>query len=296
MDQFAKEHPSGESGGFLVGKKRNLKSLEEYEIVVDQFVPVTQTRGGASRFALTKDHFQALQRSLQASGSDLRIVGWMHSHPGFGVFLSAFDKQQHERLFARPWHIAYVIDAQLGERALYHCVDHIWRELPGYYILRSEYAGVEKGRPRTRPARLGAALLLLALLITAGVYGYNWYNERFRQPAKPATLENAEPVTTPLRGQSVVTVTPAPARVETAAPQQPPQPAQQPQQQGQPQAPQPAQPRQYVVSRGDTLWDIAEKVYGDGSLYRLIVEANNISNPSQVRTGTVLVIPEAPTQ
>ena len=28
MDQFAQEHPSGESGG-LVGRKRNLKSLED---------------------------------------------------------------------------------------------------------------------------------------------------------------------------------------------------------------------------------------------------------------------------
>ena len=72
-----------------------------------------------------------MQRSLQSSGSNLRIVGWMHSHPGFGVF-SAFDKQ-HERLFNRPWQIAYVIDAQLGERALY-LRDHAWRELPGYYI------------------------------------------------------------------------------------------------------------------------------------------------------------------
>ena len=106
----------------LVGTKRNLKSLEEYGILVEHFVPLAPSRGGTSRFALSRDHYMALQKQLSSSSSNLRIVGWMHSHPGFGVFLSAFDKEQHERLFPRPWQIAYVIDAQHGDRALYHCI------------------------------------------------------------------------------------------------------------------------------------------------------------------------------
>jgi proteasome lid subunit RPN8/RPN11/LysM repeat protein len=280
MDQFAQEHPSGESGGFLVGRKRNLKSLEEYEIVVDQFVPLAQARGGASRFALTKDHYQAVQRSLQSSGSNLRIVGWMHSHPGFGVFLSAFDKQQHERLFNRPWQIAYVIDAQLGERALYHCVDHAWRELPGYYILRSEYGpSGDRGRGARWPRRV-ASLLLFILLVCAGVLGYQWVSSRYIEPSPSQVAQNTEPVPVPSRQESVVTVTPAPPSVT--------------QSQSAEQRPEPPKPREYVVARGDSLWTIAEKVYGDARLYRLIAEANNISNPSRLRTGQVLVIPDNP--
>lgn len=276
MDQFAQEHPSGESGGFLVGRKRNLKSLEEYEIVVDQFVPVAQTRGGASRFALTKEDYQAVQRSLQGSGSNLRIVGWMHSHPGFGVFLSAFDKQQHERLFTRPWQIAYVIDAQLGERAIYHCVDHVWRELPGYYILRSEYGYVPEGRGKARWPRAVASAVLLMLLVAAGVYGYHWYNSRYLDAFPPA-LESTAPVAEQRRQEPVVTVSPAP---EAAPPPSPPAA--------------PPAPRQYVVAKGESLWTIAEKVYGDATLYRIIAEANNIANPARIATGTVLIIPEKP--
>lgn len=287
MDQFAQEHPGGENGGFLVGTKRNLKSLEEYEILVEHFVPLAPSRGGTSRFAMSRDHYMALQKQLSSSGSNLRIVGWMHSHPGFGVFLSAFDKEQHERLFPRPWQIAYVIDAQHGDRALYHCVDRVWRELPGYYILRSEdEAGVVEGS-RPRWARAAASVVLFLMLTGAGVYGYHWYNSRFIEPLSEVSLENMEPPAATTRQESVVTVTPAPVRVEPP----PPQAVQSPPEVEQPE---PAGVREYLVARGDSLWNIAEKVYGDATLYRIIAEANNISNPEYITAGTTLMIPERP--
>jgi nucleoid-associated protein YgaU len=38
----------------------------------------------------------------------------------------------------------------------------------------------------------------------------------------------------------------------------------------------------YVVKRGDTLWDIAERHYGRGSMYRTVVRANRFLRQSQV--------------
>ncbi|GAB77562.1 LysM domain-containing protein [Austwickia chelonae] len=48
---------------------------------------------------------------------------------------------------------------------------------------------------------------------------------------------------------------------------------------------------QYVVSEGDTLWDIAERYYGDGSQYLRIAESNQIANPDMIYVGQVLAIP-----
>jgi nucleoid-associated protein YgaU len=50
----------------------------------------------------------------------------------------------------------------------------------------------------------------------------------------------------------------------------------------------------YKVKRGDTLWGIAEKYYGDGSLWRNILEANldKVQNPRTMRVGITLVIPK----
>jgi len=50
-------------------------------------------------------------------------------------------------------------------------------------------------------------------------------------------------------------------------------------------------PTTYTVQRGDTLGRIAQNVYGNARQYPLIQQANNISNPSHIWVGQVLVIP-----
>lgn len=49
----------------------------------------------------------------------------------------------------------------------------------------------------------------------------------------------------------------------------------------------------YTVKKGDCLWNIAKKFYGDGSKYTKIYEANKskIKNPSVITVGQVLKIP-----
>jgi len=48
----------------------------------------------------------------------------------------------------------------------------------------------------------------------------------------------------------------------------------------------------YVVSKGDSLWEIAEEKYNDGYQWVKIAEANNLNNPSEIEIGDELVIPE----
>lgn len=47
----------------------------------------------------------------------------------------------------------------------------------------------------------------------------------------------------------------------------------------------------YTVVAGDTFWGIAGKVYGDGSKFGLILEANGMTENSKLPIGTVLKIP-----
>ena len=51
------------------------------------------------------------------------------------------------------------------------------------------------------------------------------------------------------------------------------------------------QNRYYTVVRGDTLWGIAQKFYGNGSRYPEIARANNIANPDIIHVGQKLLIP-----
>lgn len=54
-----------------------------------------------------------------------------------------------------------------------------------------------------------------------------------------------------------------------------------------------AKPRTYVVENGDTLWTIAQKMYGNGSKYPIIQHANNLGDRAKLQTGMSLLIPPA---
>ena len=58
-------------------------------------------------------------------------------------------------------------------------------------------------------------------------------------------------------------------------------------------SPAPKQETTYTVKPGDCLWNIAKKIYGDGSKYTKIYEANKdkITNPNLIYPDQILVIP-----
>lgn len=47
----------------------------------------------------------------------------------------------------------------------------------------------------------------------------------------------------------------------------------------------------YKIKKGDTLWSIAKRVYGDGSKYKELAEMNGISNPNKIYAGATLSLP-----
>lgn len=55
-----------------------------------------------------------------------------------------------------------------------------------------------------------------------------------------------------------------------------------------------SEPKFHTVEKGDTLWAISEKAYGNGSKYELIFEANKpmLTHPDKIYPGQVLRIPD----
>lgn len=279
IDQFSHHHLIGEHGGFLIGRKHELKTAEQYEIIVERFVPIPQ-KSDASRLVINQEHYNSVKRALRTGDGGEEIVGWAHTHPGFGVFLSNFDKEQHERFFPEPWQVAYIIDNQGFQRAVYHLVEDEWKQIEGYYVLR-ELAENEMGitsRERSTPwLRVALGFLVVLLLIIGGSYAYTMVQQMLFTPEQveqPVDESEPEPDFAP-----VVVVQPEPVvPVQTSV------------------APPSTVPRflEYTVKGGDTLWSIAQDLWGDPSLFSIIVKENNIQNPSSIVVGTVLRVPADP--
>ena len=45
------------------------------------------------------------------------VLGWYHTHPGWGLFLSAHDQFIHGNFYGGPHHVALVIDLRLPKMA-----------------------------------------------------------------------------------------------------------------------------------------------------------------------------------
>lgn len=58
-------------------------------------------------------------------------------------------------------------------------------------------------------------------------------------------------------------------------------------------SPAPKKPTTYTVKSGDSLWNIAKQIYGDGSKYTIIADANKdkITTPNMIHPNQVLTIP-----
>jgi len=57
------------------------------------------------------------------------------------------------------------------------------------------------------------------------------------------------------------------------------------------QVPNPITGASYIIVKGDSLWDISVRAYGDGYKWVEIAKANNLVNPDLIHSGNVLRLP-----
>jgi proteasome lid subunit RPN8/RPN11 len=122
------------------------------------FVKVVESirgEGAETRFAevtFTHQTWAKINAEMDTKFSKFSIVGWYHTHPDFGIFLSDRDRFIHEHFFSGPGQIAHVIDPIRKIEGVFiwrsgkptPC-EHFW---VGDRILAQSAAGIEQGGER----------------------------------------------------------------------------------------------------------------------------------------------------
>jgi proteasome lid subunit RPN8/RPN11 len=99
-----------EVGGVLIGRWRmDMKSRRQF-IVVDGVLLARHTRQGSTFLTFTQDSLVALHEEQENRYPGKQMVGWFHTHPRMGVFLSEYDLWLHQHFFPEPWQVALVIE------------------------------------------------------------------------------------------------------------------------------------------------------------------------------------------
>lgn len=99
-----------EVGGGLVGKWRRDVTTGEQFIVVEAVLPARHVRQGATFLTFTQDTLVAMNQELEKHYPGKQLVGWYHTHPRMGVFLSGYDVFLHENFFSESWQVALVME------------------------------------------------------------------------------------------------------------------------------------------------------------------------------------------
>lgn len=88
-------------------------------LLVEHIIEGASSVGNAGKVTFTAATWQHIQTSMDKQFPDHRIVGWYHTHPGHGVFLSKLDVFVHESFFGLPWQTALVYDPCSGEEGIF---------------------------------------------------------------------------------------------------------------------------------------------------------------------------------
>ncbi len=101
-----------EVGGFLVG------TYDENGAVVTDVLPARHSVGRSTQLTFTHETWNALYAELKETNGAL--VGWFHSHPNFGVFLSEHDQFIQQNFFGADGNITIVVDPIRGRRGWFY--------------------------------------------------------------------------------------------------------------------------------------------------------------------------------
>jgi proteasome lid subunit RPN8/RPN11 len=128
----AKESLEVEVCGVLVGEV--CEDGEGVFVHVEAVIRGTAAAEASTHVTFTQATWNAIHQTLERDFPKLRIVGWYHTHPGFGVEFSDMDLFVQKNFFPGPTQIALVTDPLSGAVAICVNTPAGARYLPRYWV------------------------------------------------------------------------------------------------------------------------------------------------------------------
>jgi proteasome lid subunit RPN8/RPN11 len=97
-------------------------------------------------FKFTHDTWSAITREREQFPAALQMVGWYHTHPDWGVFLSGMDMFICDNFFNKKLDVAYVIDPCRGDRGMFQWTGdprQRVRRTGGFFVTASRFRAAE---------------------------------------------------------------------------------------------------------------------------------------------------------
>ena len=126
------ETTSVELCGVMIGEVR-------YDISGNYLYVCGSIRGEKSKnsgvnVSFTPETWDYIHKIREEKYSNYSIIGWYHTHPGFGIFLSDMDKFIQDYFFNQPYNVALVVDPKASQCGIFAWQDGKIRPLRQCWI------------------------------------------------------------------------------------------------------------------------------------------------------------------
>lgn len=132
IHKFTKDKTTNESGGMLIGTV--IEEFGETNIAINGFIEAKYSEGTPTTLKFTHETWDYVHKEMERKYQTQKIVGWIHTHPDFGIFLSEYDKFIQENFFKEDSQIAYVVDPIQGIEGFYFWINGRIERCKGFYI------------------------------------------------------------------------------------------------------------------------------------------------------------------
>lgn len=119
MLQHAKSSLDNEVCGVMLGQLK--KDSSGPFLMIEDVIQGQAAQSAPAKVTYTAETWTYIHKEQESRDPNLKMVGWYHTHPRFGIFLSSYDQFIHENFFSvEPWMVAFVIDPVKDEEGFFY--------------------------------------------------------------------------------------------------------------------------------------------------------------------------------
>ncbi len=181
MDNHSKSDLSREVGGFLIGTIKN-----SITTVID-FIPALAGDSKATSFQFTEKDWSFLYKTLDKY-DNLELVGWFHTHPDFGAFLSSYDQFIQDSFFSDSGRVAIVFDPIREDWAAFLQNNENTEKIQLKTDIHNPTTTVQDEPKVSSKKSIFTNLVLVTIMVTLGIYSILSYFENIELQNENATL------------------------------------------------------------------------------------------------------------
>ena len=171
IQRFTRNKTKVESGGILIGSV--IEEMGQQNIMIEGFIEGKDSEGTATTLTFTHKTWDYVHQQREKKFPKKQIVGWIHTHPDFGIFLSDYDKFIHENFFSGENQVAYVVDPIQGEEGFYFWINEKLERCTGFYVYDKVGADLQVSLPEkkeeTKEVGLSKPMTVLVGVLCASV-------------------------------------------------------------------------------------------------------------------------------